>query len=510
MADHTQSDDGDEPSAAFEYGIGWIRGHALVRGNYVLVAVRVVARRKADAQPREFDTAEVLRYAIALANRLADAHATPRRLDVEAVVDIPDSDAVPLWEELRVYGDVPGVDQALLGSVATEVLGGAGTFQASHLVPGAKVVAKLVRTAGPSVPKRPSTKPDSQPRAVVQPPAALPTPAPEPAAPLPSEQPVTPPVSEIGSPKVRRLGLSRQTLVGSVLIVVIGLAAVATLEWATRLDTSEIAGVQAEPTLAPTRESTPVQVATASAPVVAKQLVVAATPSITTPTQPPAATPTAPATATPSPAVVTPTAPAVAASPAASASVPRRTLLDFAAGQTSSLPWPNDRNSIAWLAPDGYHLVVQQPGRFVAIGLLSEQVRDVLVTATFRKTGGPAGGGYGIILRDPGPAPRDGLSQGGNYLILEVGDRGEVGVWRRADDRWVDVLPWTPAASVRPALGDNTLEIRALGDRLTMSVNGTEVASTVDTAPVRGRVGVFLGGDQNEALLTRLTIQSLE
>jgi hypothetical protein len=154
--------------------------------------------------------------------------------------------------------------------------------------------------------------------------------------------------------------------------------------------------------------------------------------------------------------------------------------------------------------------VVQQTGRFVAIGLLPEQLRDVLVTATFRKTGGPGGGGYGIIVRDQGPGPRDGLNQGGSYLVLEVGDRGEVGVWRRADDRWVDVLQWTQAAAVRPGLGDNTLAVRAVGDRLTMTVNGTEVASTIDSSPARGRVGVFLGGDQNEAVLTRLSIESLD
>jgi hypothetical protein len=145
----------------------------------------------------------------------------------------------------------------------------------------------------------------------------------------------------------------------------------------------------------------------------------------------------------------------------------------------------------------------------VAISL-PEQLRDVLVTATFSKAGGPAGGGYGIVVRDQGPGPRDGLNQGGRYYVLEVGDRGEVGMWRRDQNNWADLLPWTTAASVRPAQSENTLAVNALGDRLTLSVNGTEVATRADATPARGSVGVFLGGDQNQAVLTRLTVQALE
>jgi hypothetical protein len=344
----------------------------------------------------------------------------------------------------------------------------------------------------------------------------------------------------IGLPKRNRLrALGRYAFAASVLLV-IGFATVVTLEgaiplrdWVARMDASEIAGVQAEPTrvdasVAPvaqpeppatvvaapaeTPESAPVEAAAAPTAVQLEQLVVAPTPRVVATPQAPATPSPSPsaAVATTAPAAAIATAPAITASPAPSASVPPRSLLDFSAGQTTSVPWPNDPNSTAWLARDGYHLVVQQTGRFVAIGLLSEQMRDVLVSATFRKTGGPEGGGYGIIVRDQGPGRRDGLNQGGSYLVLEVGDRGEVGVWRRAEDRWVDVLPWTRAASVRPALGENTLAIRAVGARLTMSVNGTEVASTVDASPARGSVGVFLGGDQNEALLTRLTVQALD
>jgi len=78
---------------------------------------------------------------------------------------------------------------------------------------------------------------------------------------------------------------------------------------------------------------------------------------------------------------------------------------------------------------------VAEPRLHAAVGVLTGQLRDVLVTATFHKADGPPGGGYGIIVRDQGPGSRDGLNQGGHYYVLEVGDSGEVGIWRRDEDQ---------------------------------------------------------------------------
>ena len=48
-----------------------------------------------------------------------------------------------------------------------------------------------------------------------------------------------------------------------------------------------------------------------------------------------------------------------------------------------------------------------------------------MVSATFRKTGGPPGGGYGLVIRDQGPAPRDGVNQNDEAYVMEAGDQGE-------------------------------------------------------------------------------------
>jgi len=137
----------------------------------------------------------------------------------------------------------------------------------------------------------------------------------------------------------------------------------------------------------------------------------------------------------------------------------------------------------------------------------TDSFADVVVDAAFHKIGGPPGGGYGVIVRDQGPTARDGISQTGRYYVAEVGDRGEIGIWRRDEDRWIDLLPWTPSQAVHLGGTVNDLTLRAVGERLTFVVNGTEVASVVDRALPSGRVGVFVGGDRNDVALDRFVLQ---
>jgi hypothetical protein len=173
--------------------------------------------------------------------------------------------------------------------------------------------------------------------------------------------------------------------------------------------------------------------------------------------------------------------------------------------------WPSDPQSTAWLGDGGYRLFARQPGQFVAVGVpAAPRLRDVTLTGTFRKMGGPPGGGYGLIVRDQADEPRNGVNQVGRYYVLEVGDRGEVGVWLREGSRWVDLLPWTPSQVARPGDLPNELTVRASGDRLVFVVNGTEVASQVDATLAAGTVGVFAGGDGNQVLLQQIVLESSE
>jgi hypothetical protein len=171
-------------------------------------------------------------------------------------------------------------------------------------------------------------------------------------------------------------------------------------------------------------------------------------------------------------------------------------------------PWPNDERSTAWFADGAFRLFARRPSQFVAITApIAEPLRDVVVQGTFRKVGGPPGGGYGLIVRDQGPGPRDGVNQIGRYYVLEVGDRGELGIWRRDVDHWVDLVPWTRSDVVRPGGATNEVTARAIGQQLTLLVNGVLVASQIDATLPDGAVGVFVGGDFNEVVMERFVVQ---
>lgn len=205
-------------------------------------------------------------------------------------------------------------------------------------------------------------------------------------------------------------------------------------------------------------------------------------------------------------------APVLAALPAEAAptSLPA-VLLDERFGPGTQ-GWPNDPHSTAAPVEGGYRLAARVTGRFVAVGApLPAVVRDVVVSATFRKQGGPPGGGFGLLVRDRGPGPRDGVRQDGTFYVLAAGDQGEVGIWKRDGDRWLDLVPWTRSDAVRTKLGvANVLEARAEGTRLALRVNGALAAQVDDAEAVAGGVGVFAGGDGNEVVLERFTVRRPE
>ena len=84
---------------------------------------------------------------------------------------------------------------------------------------------------------------------------------------------------------------------------------------------------------------------------------------------------------------------------------------------------------------------------------------------------------------------------------------GAVGIWRRDDDHWVDIVSWTSSEVVRPGGATNVLTVQAVGQQLTFLVNGTLVASVLDSVLVEGAVGIFAGGDLNEVVIDRFVVQ---
>jgi hypothetical protein len=220
------------------------------------------------------------------------------------------------------------------------------------------------------------------------------------------------------------------------------------------------------------------------------------------------------------PEVVAPVAAPVSPPPLASASVPtsvlspsgpapanRSGLLVDERFTSTTGQWPNDPQGTAWFGGGSYRLAARKTAQFVAVGIPgAEALGDSVVTGWFRKVGGLAGGGYGLILRDQDPQTLDGQNQVGHFYVFEVGDRGDVGVWLRDGDSWVDLLTWTPSDAVKPGLASNQLSVTMAGDRLSFVVNGIPVASQMDSLFHGGAAGVFVGGDTNEVALDRIAV----
>jgi hypothetical protein len=187
---------------------------------------------------------------------------------------------------------------------------------------------------------------------------------------------------------------------------------------------------------------------------------------------------------------------------------PGKALVDLRLAAGPPNGWLANPPYAGW-SDGAYRLVARQANQFVAVGIPVTQVpSNVIVSATFRKTGGPPGGGYGLIVRDQDAQPGDGVNQQFNAYVFETGDKGEYGVWRRDGDHWVDLVPWTPTGTVRPGGSPNDLVVNAADNRLVFTVNGVQLASVQDTTFPAGGIGIFVGGDYNEVAVDHFALQA--
>jgi hypothetical protein len=165
--------------------------------------------------------------------------------------------------------------------------------------------------------------------------------------------------------------------------------------------------------------------------------------------------------------------------------------------------WPNDPRCEARRVEGGYRLTPRLDNDIVAIGApVGSALRDVLVAATFRKLAGPSGGVYGLFLRS-------GRNQTGRYYAAQVNDRGEVGIWRRDLERWVELVPWTRSHSVRAGEATNDVSFESVGGRLTLVVNGEAAASAHDAVLDQGGIGLLVGGSGNDVLVEQFVAHAL-
>jgi hypothetical protein len=210
-----------------------------------------------------------------------------------------------------------------------------------------------------------------------------------------------------------------------------------------------------------------------------------------------AAAPQSATTVPPSPSPVQPTA-SVAATPGSTVAT-WRTVLDEHFTDNGR-GWLNPPDLSARFTSGAYRLLSRGSGHVAVAAPVVGSFGDVEVTATFQRNGGLAGGGYGVIVRDAEATARDGQTQSGRYYVFGISDVGYVGIWRREEDHWVALLPWTPSVAVRRGEVANELTVRAVGPRFMFTVNGVEVGVAEDRALAEGGVGLFAKAGDRDAL----------
>jgi hypothetical protein len=454
----------------------------------------------------------VASYTRALAEALTMGGWKPRWLEV-GLRAVP-----PKVVEIDVRGEVPRLDQANFAKLASVAIAACNLWAALDDDAEIRLRPRLVQSAPVPLAVEPApgaaaaalitgdpAPPPKGPRARLGPPAATPA---EPAPP-PTAEPPPPAIAELAPlptaaattmqpSKADRPRLITRVLVALAFGGLLGLFGLPRLVPQFEL-----------PTIPPAVKPTAVVFPTQDAQETFQLPTLEPPPVLARPTPPPAPTPTR--------------APTPASEPLAEDTRPNATLVPtpqsaavsrvlFAERFVEPLPgWPHEPNGSAWFADGTYQMAAREPGRFVAVSVpLAALVSDVNVSARFRKTGGPAGGGYGLVVRNQAAAPLDGETQLGRYIVFEVGDMGDIGIWQRDEARWIDVLPWTHADAVRAGVEPNELVVSTQGNRLRFIVNGVEVASmTRADLPPEGGVGVFVGGDMNEVNLEWLIVEAM-
>ena len=149
---------------------------------------------------------------------------------------------------------------------------------------------------------------------------------------------------------------------------------------------------------------------------------------------------------------------------------------DTGGSSWGSHPWMKFERGKLLITPDaGSNLSIHSPS-----GLLE----DYDVCADLVQRNGNATGGYASLLFWSQDAT--------NFYTFDVSVFGHIRVSRLQNNAWRVPVPWKQARAVSPGSSVNKLRVRTLGNRVTVFVNGIEVASLQAQRPSGGSlVGVM-------------------
>lgn len=116
-------------------------------------------------------------------------------------------------------------------------------------------------------------------------------------------------------------------------------------------------------------------------------------------------------------------------------------------------------------------------------------------TVTLSGTVGSPDSGAGLIFRGSGDQA---------YYYFEINGVQAFRLRAQANGRWIDIINWLPSDALLPDGFPNVLTVDAIGERLTLYINGQQVAAVdvpTDAAYLSGDVGVAASSNSSSPLL---------
>lgn len=173
----------------------------------------------------------------------------------------------------------------------------------------------------------------------------------------------------------------------------------------------------------------------------------------------------------------------------------------------AAVEWPTQRRGPFWVDPSGYHLAPSGPGAVLVVSPpLWTRSQDVALRARFRKLRGPDDTTYGFVIRDRAGEPRDGTSDHGQFVLVAINNTNEPGVRRHDGDRWIDLSTNSEVVRAGGSESGALLEVVAVGSRISLRVDGAQIANVEDAIPSPGGIAFYASGGGAEIVVDQFTL----
>jgi hypothetical protein len=140
-----------------------------------------------------------------------------------------------------------------------------------------------------------------------------------------------------------------------------------------------------------------------------------------------------------------------------------------------------DRYTVKQYGNNRYYIEITT-SNLVAWGLANRDVADFRLEVETTQESGPNNNGYGVLFRF---MDRD------NYYRFDISGEGYFLLSKYHQGEWTTLVPWTASSALNVGQATNNLMVEAIGDRIRLFANGTEIGQATDNALAHGNFGFF-------------------